>query len=250
MTTRPRVRRQPRCARARGGRHPGPPGPRHGGRSPAVSVTGHDSGSPAASRLLHRTARRPPPRRRWATAALSASQRTTLRPPRNGTIRSTPSSVSFCTTSSGLSRLGEGEGDGDRRLRPVHVDHVTLGRHGTVGSEPARHPATLRRRWPSAGPRLEATDPRRWWAVSDRQLGSADVVDHDVGGGAVGRPVADEPGHLKAVRSFEKKPRGPRCRPARRGATPADARAPPAPRRDRGGGRSPRGRGDHPGRSG
>ena len=84
----------------------------------------------------------------------SPSQRTTERAVRRGTIRSTPSSVSFWTTHSGRSPLvganatvtsGAGRGTHDRG--PVGHQHAAAGRPGGtpgggVGRHPARDPAT------------------------------------------------------------------------------------------------------------
>ena len=62
--------------------------------------------------------------RAWAAPALAASQRTTERAASNGAMRSTPSSVSFWTTSSGLAPFTSANATptaGDGRSATTHV---------------------------------------------------------------------------------------------------------------------------------
>src|SRR5690606_17237894 len=102
--------------------------------------------------------------------ALAASQRTTLRSAANGTIRSTPSSVSFWTVNSGRSPLTRanatvraGTGRGSATTSPTgSTSGPAVSRAGRQRPHPSPTVTAL-----PAGRR--STRARWWWSPSDRR---------------------------------------------------------------------------------
>ena len=122
----------------------------------------------------------PGPAARRCPSARSPSQRTTERAAANGTMRSTPSSVSFCTTSSGRAPL--------TRANPT----VSAGAAHAAGPTPARSAPSAapnrarrhrpRRRTPSPRPRPAAAATRsRWWRSAGSSSGRSRSSTNTVG---------------------------------------------------------------------
>ena len=229
-TSRPRDRPPPRGARGRRAPDPGRGAPRRGRpgrprRSPAPPRAASTGGPArmAASRdrrqaLVH--AGRPWPR---PTGPPSGRHGT-------ATIRSTPSSVSFCTTRSGLSHLVRAKATVSSGVGRRHGHHLADDLQHRLAREPAVPPRPATVRGGQGVPGAQAADPGQVVQRSAVEDGGGHVADAGRGGRSRRAAPGSRPRrHLKAVRSLAKKPRRPRRRP-RPAARPAGGRAPPAPR--------------------
>ena len=129
--THPRDRRPAPAGAARGALPRARPGPGGGRCRPPARPGPSSRRTPRASqarRLWAAASRATRRRRSTARSPRSPSQRTTERADRTGTIRSTPSSVSFWVTHSGRSPLVGTKADGERRARRRRIDRRAVDR--------------------------------------------------------------------------------------------------------------------------
>ena len=158
---------------------------------------------------LHRSGPGDRRSRSTALADFAASHCTTDRAARNGTMRSMPSSVSFCTTSSGLSPF--------TRANPTDAPGPVAGRPRRARSPRARRPSRAGRQRPRAvadgerRARSEAEHPDQVVEVGVGQLGRVEVVDE------ARTDRGDRPGAPPAVATGRRSgsARGSRRRPLR-----------------------------------